>query len=185
MKPFRPDSFHYLFFFFSTSSSASCGISSPPLTLSSSASVNCFSFSSMILFSLRLFCQVCEIIILHLSSQNKHTAKKGRVALPGSLPYYVNHFYPTPFRATLQEPDFLPRGKNTVHFRIFTRNRVGLRTNFHVQTRRRVPEKPLFTGLLAIRVLPKIRYETPVRLTTLYIKARKTGFVELFSRGFA
>ena len=63
--------------------------------------------------------------------------------------YYVNHFYPTPFRATLQEPDFLPRGKNTVHFRIFTRNRVGLRTNFHVQTRRRVPEKPLLTGFLA------------------------------------
>ena len=76
-----------------------------------------------------LFWPQCITAIVTKQAHESETTKKAasRVncdppALPDLPPYYVNHFYPTPFRATLQEPDFLPRGKITVLLRIFTQN---------------------------------------------------------------
>ena len=75
-------------------------------------------------------------------------------------------FSPTPLCNNVHKSGFFPPGENFIqnlNFYIVSRN---FEAEIHVPKRSREPRKPHSTGLLAIRVLPKIRYWTPFTATT-------------------
>ena len=58
----------------------------------------------------------------------------------------------------VHKSEILPRGKITVRFCIFGENFSLRKCDFYDNLRFRVPKKPVVSGFLAIRYLPKIEY---------------------------
>ena len=112
-----------------------------------------------------LFWPQCITAIVTKQAHESETTKKAasRVncdppALPDLPPYYVNHFYPTLFRATLPGLDFLSRGKITVLPWIFTQKWGKKGLIFMCKSRADSPRSPI---LRAFWRLPKSRrYDT-------------------------